>query len=139
MVVPGTAEIVALTSIQIFLPITGTTWTVVLSTASAFPELTGGLEELLRAVAQGISTVDPGADWTTSTDEAVDEAVDDEPDQQWIPAHCDTGTAIVGFERGLRTVVLRPTDPPSTAVAGVNGSANSGRSPRPGPSGRRAG
>ncbi len=107
MVVPGTAEIVALTSIQIFLPITGTTWTVVLSTASAFPELTGGLEKLMRSVAEGISTVDPGADRTTATDKATDDGLD----EQWMPADPDTGGPKVGFERGLRTVVLRPNRP----------------------------
>lgn len=133
MVVPGTAEIVALTSIQIFLPITGTTWTLVLSTASAFPELTGGLEELVGAVAQGISTIDPGADRATLTDEVADDQFDD----QWAPADRDTAAATVGFERGLRTVVLRRSNPPSTGAPEVDSPAHSDGTLRPGRSARR--
>ncbi len=69
MVVPGTAALVALTSVQIFVPLPGTAWTVVLSTASAHPELTDSLEQTLLAVAASIRTDDPaGEDPAGSTD-----------------------------------------------------------------------
>ena len=109
MVVPGTAEIVALSSIQIVLPITGTTWTVVLSTASAVPELTGRLEDLLRGVAESISTIDQSADDHHAS--ATDEAADARPGS-WAPADRDTLAPAAGFERGFNTLVLRRIEPP---------------------------
>ncbi|MTD15258.1 hypothetical protein GIS00_15050 [Nakamurella sp. YIM 132087] len=62
MVVPGTATIAALTNLQIFLPFAGTTWTAVLSTSSAFDELTPRLEALVREMAAGIRRTATDAD-----------------------------------------------------------------------------
>ena len=59
MVVPGTAEIAALTTVQAFVPIPDTSWTVVLSTASAYPELTEALESLLRSAAESLRLGSP--------------------------------------------------------------------------------
>ena len=110
MVVPGTAEIVALSSIQIFLPITGTTWTVVLSTASAVAELTGPLEELLRAVAESISAEEPGSEGERAPTTGV--AAHHGRPEDWGPADRDTSAPTVGFERGFNTFVLRRIDRP---------------------------
>jgi hypothetical protein len=110
MVVPGTAEIVTLSSIQIFLPIRETTWTVVLSTASAFADLTGALEELVCAVAESISTGEPGpdGDGAPRTEVAADLGRPDD----WVPAGRDTPDLTAGFERGFNTLVLRRLDAP---------------------------
>ena len=51
MAIPTTSTLAALTSLQVFIPIPDTTWTAVLATASAFPELTDPLEQLLIGVA----------------------------------------------------------------------------------------
>ena len=61
MMVPGTADIAALTCIQVFVPIPGTSWTVVLSTASAYPDQTDALESLIRSAAQSVRTDPSGA------------------------------------------------------------------------------
>lgn len=54
MAIPRTTTLAALTSLQVFIPIPGTTWTAVLATACAFPELTDRLEQLLVGVAGSI-------------------------------------------------------------------------------------
>lgn len=61
MLIPGTGRLAALTSLQIFAPIPETTWTVALSTASAYPEITDRLESLLVEIARSISVRAPGA------------------------------------------------------------------------------
>lgn len=114
MVVPGTAEIAALTSIQIFVPITDTSWTVVLSTASAYPELTDALEGTLRAAAESITTTD---EQTATLGGAGEIAADDgapPPDFQAGPARRGPG-----FERGFSTMVVRRIEPPADGPAGA--------------------
>jgi len=116
MVVPGTAEIVALSSIQTFLPIGGTTWTAVLSTASAFAELTEPLETLLRSVAESVSVGDGSerddSDHSDDSEGAGDALPPDvmtaaaRPD--WMPADHKAGDpSAAGFERGFGTLVRR--------------------------------
>jgi len=60
MLIPGSGQLAALASMQIFVPIPGTTWTAVLATASAHPELTDRLEALLVEIARSISVGLPG-------------------------------------------------------------------------------
>ncbi len=54
MTIPTTTTPAALTSLQVFVPIPRTTWTAVIATASAFPELTDPLEQLLIGVAESV-------------------------------------------------------------------------------------
>ena len=97
MVVPGTEEIAALTSLQVFVPIPQTNWTVVLSTASAYPELTDALESLLRSAAMSVR-VEPG-DPGSGDDEAVDLVAVRPPER--------SSEGAPGMERGFGTLVLR--------------------------------
>ena len=101
MMVPGTAQVAALTSIQIFVPIPDTSWTVVLSTASAYPDLTDPLESLLRAVAESIRTTEDEVSGPEPADFETTEFT--APDQVSAP----------GFERGFGTLVQRRLDPPA--------------------------
>lgn len=118
MVVPGTAEIAALTSIQVFVPIPGTSWTVILSTASAYPELTDPLESLIRGVAAsirtpetgaGVETPDTGAGVETDAEDRAAQDAPEPPESEFIPPAAAGGP---GFERGFGTLVMRRIDPP---------------------------
>ena len=118
MVVPGSAEIVALSSLQIFVPLAETSWTVVLSTASAFPELTEPLAVLLRAVAESVCVQQDGdssggaPDATSATRPAIGRRpAPGVRTSGWTPVAPDQ--AAVGFERGFGTLVQRRIDPPS--------------------------
>jgi hypothetical protein len=115
MVVPGTAEIAALTSIQIFVPIPDTSWTVVLSTASAYPQLTDALESTLRAAAQSITTT---GEHTANTGGAGDIAaeVDGAPPPDFQAGPAPRGP---GFERGFGTMVVCRFDPPTDGPGGA--------------------
>jgi hypothetical protein len=62
MLIPGTGTLAALTSLQIFLPIPDTTWTAVLASASAYPELTDRLETLLVEIARSVRVELPSGD-----------------------------------------------------------------------------
>ncbi|MET3805633.1 hypothetical protein ABIB25_002637 [Nakamurella sp. UYEF19] len=118
MVVPGTAAIAALTSLQIFLPVPDTSWTILLSTASAHPELTDQLEMLLRTAAQSIRTGEDG-----SVDEVADpDLASDAPGPAAKAADVDwttptDSTPRPGYERGFGTTVLRRLDPPGGTAA----------------------
>ena len=102
MMVPGTAQVAALTSIQIFVPIPDTSWTVVLSTASAYPELTDPLEALLRSVAASIRLGENARENAGGDETAT-------PDVEFDASASSTGP---GFERGFSTLVQRRLDPP---------------------------
>lgn len=52
--VPGTATIVSMARIQLFVPFPDTRWTAIISTASAFPELTDALDVLIEQMARSI-------------------------------------------------------------------------------------
>lgn len=60
MLIPGTGQLAALTSLQIFVPIPDTTWTMALATASAYPEITDRLETLLVEIARSVRVDPPG-------------------------------------------------------------------------------
>jgi hypothetical protein len=137
MVVPGTAEIAALTSVQVFVPIPGTSWTVILSTASAYPELTDPLESLIRAAAHSIRTTETddadtlAAGTGTVTGQLADggpEAVEGEFTTPATPGG-------PGFERGFGTMVLRRIEPPESSApdpgpgAGPAGAGPAGAGP----------
>lgn len=94
VVAPGTAQRVALTTHQVFVPVHPTTWTAVLSTASAHPELTGTLRELVLTVAASIDLVDP------ATADPVDDGA-----QVGGPTAGETWP--VGFSRGFTTRLHR--------------------------------
>lgn len=116
MVVPGSAEIVALSSIQIFVPLADTSWTVVLSTASAFPELTEPLAVLLQAVAESVCVEQDGDRSDSGAPDAAPAArpATGQPASGfgtlgWTPVASDQATA--GFERGFGTLVQRRIGP----------------------------
>lgn len=113
MVPPGATELVALTSIQIFVPIPGTTWTAVFATASAYPELTEPVEQLLIRIVESFRrTAEPVPSVTDGdpTDEAGDPT-----DFVELPR-----TSAPGIERGFTTLVrkrVEPARPPDGAAA----------------------
>ena len=92
VVPPGTATRVALASYQVFVPLVPTTWMAVVSTASAHPELSEGLRELVVAVGASIR---PG--------EAPAEAPGDAPARDDAPAT----DRPAGFEKGFATRLHR--------------------------------
>ena len=106
MVVPGSAEIVALTSIQVFVPIPDSNWTLLLSTASAFAELTDPLESLVREVAESVGIDDPDQ---PSTHDLAD------TDPDWVGVGdiggVDADRPATGIERGFGTLLARRIDP----------------------------
>lgn len=112
MVPPGATELVALTSLQIFVPIPDSTWTAVFATASAHPELTDPVEGLLRHIAGSFRlTEEPvvlSAEDTTGDGSGggSDDGSDDS--SQFRAARSRSGP---GIERGFTTFVrmqLRP-------------------------------
>ena len=54
MMVPGTATVKTLTSLQFFLPFPGSNWTMVVSTASASAGMTAPLTALLRSIGESV-------------------------------------------------------------------------------------
>jgi hypothetical protein len=118
MVVPGTAEIAVLTTIQAFVPIPDTTWTVVLSSASAYPELTDALEYVVRDAAESVRT-EPAL---TARDKAADAGGMGGANMD--SADMDGGSAVhrlaverppaPGIERGFGTMLLRRIERPSS-------------------------
>ncbi len=97
---PGLTTRRGLTSLQAFLPLRGRTWTVVVATASAHPELTDPLRELVLVVAGSVRLRDPAAG---SADEStVDDAY-----------HPVARPDAPGIERGFGTMVVRRIEPPS--------------------------
>jgi hypothetical protein len=88
-----------LTSLQAFLPLAGRPWTAVVATASAHPELTDALRELVVTVAGSIAVVDPAvADTPPPSGEA------------YVPADPVSGP---GIEHGFGTMVVRRIEPES--------------------------
>lgn len=122
MVPPGATELVALTSIQIFVPIPDTSWTAVFATASAYPELTEPVEQLLIRIVESFRrTAEPEPAPIDVTDGgAIDgsadgNATDDPDDFVELPR-----TSAPGIERGFTTLVrkrIEPVQPPNGAAA----------------------
>lgn len=101
---PGSGELVSMTSIQIFAPIQGTSWTVVLATASAHPELTEPVTMLLQNIAVSLRlTKDPDAD--PDDDKHSD---DNETAEQFEQASSARGP---GIERGFTTLIRKKIGP----------------------------
>jgi hypothetical protein len=134
MTIPGTATLAALTSLQVFIPIPDTTWTAVIATASAFPELTDPLERLLVGVAESFRLARDGDVPIAGPDGGDPEdgsargpAVDDVSESDYRPTR---GAAGPGIERGFGTMIVkrlgeaRPTDGPGAAGAGGEGRAD---------------
>ena len=111
MMVPGTATLKTLTSIQIFVPVPDTCWTVVLSTASAFPELTDPLERILVAMATSVQRTD-SADATGSDPADDGGSSDDGGTAGEVVAEPAPGAQGPGIERGFGTMLLRRLTPP---------------------------
>ena len=81
----------------------------ILSTASAYPELTDPLESLIRGAAESIRTAEVDAD------EADPNAAAGSPEGEFAPPATAGGP---GFERGFGTLVMRRIDPPDASGPG---------------------
>jgi hypothetical protein len=101
MVPPGATELVALTSIQIFVPIPGSTWTAVFATASAHPELTEPIERLLRKIVAGFRREQDPVPAVAEEDDDADTAEFTELPRSKGP----------GIERGFTTLVRKRIEP----------------------------
>jgi hypothetical protein len=88
---PGLNARRGLTSLQAFLPLAGHTWTAVVASASAHPELTEPLRDLVVTVAGSIEVAEPGA---APVAPAVSYVPVDKPNAP-------------GIEQGFGTMVLR--------------------------------
>lgn len=125
MVPPGATELVALTSLQIFVPIPDSTWTAVFATASAHPELTDPVERLLRHIAGSFRLTEEPADAATgetTDDDGSEDGADGDPesDSRFHSARSRSGP---GIERGFNTFVrkqLRPDPDGSDSSDGGN-------------------
>jgi hypothetical protein len=102
MTIPGTATLAALTSLQVFVPIPATTWTAVIASASAFPELTDPLEQLLVGVAESFRLVEDEDGESASVGLAPPDGAEADVDVR--PAARSTGP---GIERGFRTMIVK--------------------------------
>lgn len=103
---PGSGELVSMTSVQIFAPIQGTSWTVVLATASAHAELTEPVTMLLQNIAISLRlTEDPDED--TAAD-------DDEAEEQFEQAAPVRGP---GIQRGFSTLIRKKVGPDAADTA----------------------
>jgi hypothetical protein len=107
--VPGSTGHRGLTSLQAFLPLPGRTWTAVVATASAQPELTDLLRDLVLATAVSIQPVDEAATGPAQTPGPDDPPGDGRPAATFTPVDKPTAS---GIERGFGTMVLRRIDPP---------------------------
>lgn len=112
MVPPGATELVALTSIQIFVPIPDTHWTAVFGTASAHPELTDPVEQLLRRIVGSFRLTEEPAPPGSSSPPADDDT-DDSAEFTEVPRSKGPG-----IERGFSTLVRKRLDPPNGAADG---------------------
>lgn len=104
---PAATTRVGLTSLQAFLPLTGRTWTAVVATSSAHPEMTDLLHHLILATAGSIRPL-----------EADTSAEPDSPDSQTPGAALEFAAVEKpdkpGIERGFGTMVLRQIPPPES-------------------------
>ena len=82
VMVPGTDRIVSVSKFQLFVPFPDTRWTAIISTSSAFPELTPILDRQLVAIAATIGVVDP--DDPAAFGLAVPRGSDRPMTRQWI-------------------------------------------------------
>jgi hypothetical protein len=112
MVPPGATELVALASIQIFIPIPDTHWTAVFGTASAHPELTDPVEQLLRRIVSSFRlTVEPAPPGNSSPPPEGGTEIEDSAEFTEVPRSKGPG-----IERGFSTLVRKRLDPPNGAT-----------------------
>jgi len=103
MVPPGTTSRVGLTSVQAFLPMAGTTWTVAVATAGAQPELLPMLRELVIAIVSSIRPLDEQS-------ELAEQAVPTSPPSaDYSPMEPPDAP---GIERGFGTLIPHKVAPP---------------------------
>jgi hypothetical protein len=98
---PGATARAGLTSLQAFLPLTGSTWTAVVATSSAHPEMTDLLRDLVLITAGSIQPLDddPGVEPQSADAKTTAEFTPvEKPDRP-------------GIERGFGTMVLRRFPP----------------------------
>jgi hypothetical protein len=109
MIPPGATEVVALTSMQVFIPIPDTTWTALFSTATAFPELTEPIEQLMRQIAAQFRLTEAQVASEPNGAAGHEGAVTEHstPQAEYRPAPRPTGP---GIERGFGTFVTKRTN-----------------------------
>lgn len=98
---PGATELVAMTSIQVFVPLPDSNWTLVLATSCAHPELTEALTLLMQRIAASVRLTEDGSD-----PDGTDGAGAEDDDQ---PAEFEETSTVrgPGIERGFRTLVRK--------------------------------
>jgi hypothetical protein len=101
---PGSATRVGLTSLQAFLSVPGSSWTAVVATAGAQPELVPMLHDLLVAVAGSIQRLDDAPQATR----ARPAPVTGPREESYRPVQ---PTQTPGTERGFGTLVVRRVNP----------------------------
>ncbi|NNG36308.1 hypothetical protein [Nakamurella aerolata] len=112
MVPPGASEVVALTSLQAYIPIPDTSWTAIFASASAFPELTPALQQLLTEVVADFRLADSDTGPASGADAAADGSPaagadgSPAPDESAGYERRDTRKG-PGIERGFTTFVQR--------------------------------
>ena len=108
MTIPTTTTPAALTSLQVFVPIPRTTWTAVIATASAFPELTDPLEQLLIGVAESVRLDRDDGDLAAQAEVPAQADLGLQPDPGAPPDPATRpGVAGPGIERGFRTTIVK--------------------------------
>lgn len=112
MIAPGATEVVALTSLQVFIPIPHTTWTAIFATATAFPELTEPMDQLMRQIAAQFRLTEeliPGGPGGTA-----DAGAEPAPAEEFEEAPRTRGP---GIERGFRTMISKRVEPAGGATS----------------------
>lgn len=113
MVPPGATELVAMTSIQIYVPIPRTKWTAVFATASAYPELTEPVRDLLtEMVAQFAADAEgDGTDRSDGADGGDSGAGDVSGEESTDAAAAPSGPEI---GRGFGSLTRKTVPPPAS-------------------------
>jgi hypothetical protein len=99
---PGSTTRHGLTSLQAFLPLTDRTWTALVATASAYPEITDMLRELVVAVAGSIHPIEDGPTEGPAPDESHVATA------EYTPVEPPRAS---GVDRGFGTMIVRRIDP----------------------------
>lgn len=111
---PGATELVAMTSIQVFVPLPSSTWTLVLATSCAHPELTEPLTLLMQRIAASVRLTEDGSDPDGEPEDETDDA-------EFVETGPSRGP---GIERGFRTLVRKQLSAPEQDGDGRDGTAD---------------
>lgn len=91
--VPGTATIVSMARRTLFVPVPDTHWTMILSTGSAFPELTDALDRLFLRIAASVTLADPHATASAELPPPILSSDSSDSSSGSVTRHCVGGPA----------------------------------------------